>query len=112
LGFAGTNETNVNPKWRNAKSDLRSNAFMCHNNVPNPAGYYPTTAPNLIDQTKAARNTFKSDRGAIESPMNIQALKTDFTIAATVCAGYSSASTNLYVKNKFYLRGYKSFKFF
>ena len=101
MGFAGTSETNVNPKWRNTKTDFRSNAFMCHNNVPNPAGYFPTTGPNKVDLTNALRNTFKSDRGAIESPMNIQALKTDFSIAATVCAGYTSASTNLYVKNKF-----------
>jgi PKD repeat protein len=102
LGFANQkNETGVNPKWRNDKTDFRSNAFMCHNNVPNPAGYYPTTAPNLIDQTKGPRNTFKSDRGALESPMNIMAVKTDFTIASTVCAGYTSATTNLYVKNNF-----------
>ena len=101
LGFAGQNETGVNPKWRNAQSDFRSNAFLCHNNVPNPAGYFPTTAPNKIDLTKANRNIYKSDRGAIESPMNLQAAKTDFTIASTVCAGYTSASTNLYVKNNF-----------
>jgi hypothetical protein len=101
LGFAGQNETGVNPKWKNkATMNFASNAFMCHNNVPNPAGWYPTTAPNGIDVNNTVRNKFKSDRGAVESPMNIQALKTDFSVPATVCAGYQTAS-NLYVKNKF-----------
>jgi PKD repeat protein len=101
LGFGGANENGVNPKFKSISGgDFASNAFLCHNNVPQSNGYWPVTTPNKFDVYGKTRNPFKSDRGAIESPMNIMAAKTDFSVPANVCAGYQTAS-NIYVTNRF-----------
>ena len=101
LAFGGPNENSVDPMWKNKTSDFRSDCFETQNNVPQIASLWPTTPiNNPVDQSGAARNPVKFDRGAYESYMNITASKTDLTLPATVCAG-TEVKSNIYVKNKF-----------
>ncbi len=102
LSFAGNNENFLNPAWAEiGKTDYRSNAFETQNNVPRLEAIWPMgSGVNSEDVNSKARNKVRSDRGAVENFMNITNLKTDFTIAKTVCAG-SEFSTNIYLKNNF-----------
>jgi PKD repeat protein len=102
LGFAGNNENFLNPTWAEiGKTDYRSNAFETQNNVPRLDPIWPIGATvNSEDVNSKARNNVRSDRGAVENFMNITNLKTDFTIAKTVCAG-SEFLANIYLKNNF-----------
>lgn len=73
--------------------DYRSDIFENQNNVP-------TQASNPKDVTGAPRNGGKSDRGAVESFMDIKAVSTNFSVPSTVCAGYSiSGGTSMTVQN-------------
>jgi hypothetical protein len=76
LGFAGNNELNVNPKWENLSANMfRSRAFENQNNVPQVSSLWPVSpATNNVDLLGNTRNTLRSDRGAMESAMNIYGL--------------------------------------
>ncbi len=102
LGFAGNNELNVNPKWENLSANLfRSRAFENQNNVPQVSSLWPTSpATNNVDLFGNTRNTLRSDRGALESQMNISAVSTDYSVGNIICSG-TQAPANLYVKNNF-----------
>jgi PKD repeat protein len=92
----GSGERFEDPLFKNpSAADYRSDNFFCQNNVP-------TVAQNPIDVTGANRNIVSSDRGCVESFMDIQAVSTNFTVPATVCAGYTAGSgTTLTVRNLF-----------
>jgi len=93
-GNVGLGNNYTDPQFKNlAAYDYRCNSFETQNNVP-------TISNVKIDQGLNNRNLFKSDRGAYESFMDIKANKTDFSVPAAVCAGYSTSS-NIYVENLF-----------
>jgi len=93
-GNVGPGNNYTDPQFKDlANYDYHCNSFETQNNVP--------TVTNVkIDQMLANRNLFKSDRGAYEGFMDIKINKTDFSVPASVCAGYS-ASSNIYVENLF-----------
>ncbi|MBU3745123.1 MAG: hypothetical protein FGM61_11370, partial [Sediminibacterium sp.] len=76
-----------------SKSDYSHFCFEAQNNVP----YVPISSPDI---SGAKRNTAKHDRGAIESVMDIEALKVYYNLPSTICAGYES-SAQITVKNNF-----------
>ena len=91
----GPNNRYDNPQWESvAKTDFRSKCFEMANNVP-------TVSNVKKDAWSVARNVVKSDRGALESVMDAEATKTDFTVPSSVCAGYQANACNIYVKNNF-----------
>jgi len=92
---AGPNNRYDNPAWvKTSTGDFRSNCFEMANNVP-------TVSNVKKDAWSVARNVVKSDRGALESVMDAEATKTDFTVPSSVCAGYQANACNIYVKNNF-----------
>ena len=99
-GFAGNNEIFVNPEWENASiNNFRSKAFENQNNVPQVASLWPVSpSTNNLDFTGASRNPMRSDRGAIESVMNITAVKTDYSVNSVICSG-TELPANIYIKN-------------
>ena len=103
LGFAGNNETGHQPLYRDiSNNDFTIDVFELQNKVPAINGLWPsTTTPNQEDNLGQARNARALDHGAIESPMNILAAETGFTIKDTVCAGFKTLGdltvTNRYV---------------
>ncbi len=93
-GYVGLGNNYTDPQFKDiANFDYRCNSFETQNNVP-------TVSNVKIDQAKNNRNLVKSDRGAYEGYMDIKANKTDFSVPAAVCAGYSTSS-NIYVENLF-----------
>ncbi|NBX65305.1 MAG: hypothetical protein EBT66_10235, partial [Bacteroidetes bacterium] len=93
-GTAGSGEYFGNPGWVDvAKNDFRSSIFENQNNVPTVAG-------NEMDVTGAKRATVKSDRGSVESVMDLAAVKTTFSIASQICSGYEG-KVNITVKNNY-----------
>lgn len=93
-GYAGLGNNYTDPQFKNlATYDYHCNSFETQNNVP-------TVSNVKIDQSLALRNLVKSDRGAYEGFMDIKINKTDFSVPASVCAGYSTPS-NIYVENLF-----------
>lgn len=101
-GFAGSNELFVNPEWENqSATNYRSKAFENQNNVPQMASLWPvTTVFNTVDLVGTARNSVRSDRGALEGTMNFTAIKSDYTVSNIVCSG-TSIPANIYVKNTY-----------
>jgi len=92
---SGPNNRYDNPAWVNRSTgDFRSNCFEMANNVP-------TVSNVKLDAWSVARNVVKSDRGALESVMDAEATKTDFTVPSSVCAGYQANACNIFVKNNF-----------
>ncbi|MCC7298452.1 MAG: PKD domain-containing protein, partial [Bacteroidia bacterium] len=95
LGLCGKNEYFADPKFRNKPTDWSSDIFEDQNNVP-------TVASNPLDLLGNPRNVVKSDRGAVESTLDIEAVSTNFTVPASVCAGYEvSGGTTITVKSKY-----------
>jgi PKD repeat protein len=92
----GSGERFEDPLFKNpSAADYRSDNFFCQNNVP-------TVSQNPSDVTGAARNIISSDRGCVESFMDIEAVSTNFSVPASVCAGYTAGSgTTFTVKNLF-----------
>jgi PKD repeat protein len=107
LGFAGNNETGHQPLYRDiSNNDFTIDVFELQNKVPNVTSLFPTNnrysgSYNMEDVNSSLRNSRSSDHGAIESPMNILAAETGFTIKDTVCAGFKTLGdltvTNRYV---------------
>ena len=92
-GYVGSGERYQNPNFRNASGgDFRSDNWVDQNNVPTNAGV-PT------DYTGAARNPIKSDRGAVESFMDVQQVSNTFTIGANACQGATTGVATVVVKN-------------
>jgi PKD repeat protein len=92
--YVASTNNYTDPQWIDfAKGDMRSNSFETQNNV----------LPNLNvtnDITKASRNAVRADRGALENFMDVEAVKTDMTIASTVCAGHE-VTPDITIYNKF-----------
>jgi PKD repeat protein len=90
---ASTNNL-TDPQWVDAaKTNFKANSFETQNNV----------LPHINvtnDLKKSLRNTVKADRGAIESFMDIEAVKTDMTLASSVCAGHE-VTPDITIYNKF-----------
>jgi PKD repeat protein len=84
----------TDPQWVDAgKTNFKANSFETQNNV----------VPNINvtnDLSKKQRNTIRNDRGAIESFMDVEAVKTDMTIASSVCAGHE-VTPDITIYNKF-----------
>ncbi|MBS3915264.1 MAG: PKD domain-containing protein, partial [Bacteroidetes bacterium] len=92
-GIPGKEERYLDPKWISVPSNMRSQVFENQNNVP-------TSSTNPGDASGVARNIVKSDRGALESYMDIKAVSTNFTVPASVCSGYQvSGGTTITVQN-------------
>ena len=94
-GFGGQiGDMRRNPRFVNGNNrNLLCQDFFTQNNVP-------TNIPALVDNTNKNRNGVMSDRGGLENFMDIQAVSTDFTVPATVCAGWSK-SARIVVRNLF-----------
>ncbi|PHX92965.1 MAG: hypothetical protein CK532_01125 [Flavobacteriales bacterium] len=93
----GPGNNYVNPNWKDisaGKDDWRSDCFETQNDV-NPAN-----GASTLDQLSALRNKAASDRGSRENMLDAEAVKTDFSIAKSVCAGHETVS-NIYIKNNF-----------
>ena len=90
----GSAENYTNPQWVDfAKLDMRSNAFETQNNKP-------TNANINDDLNKKKRNIGNSDRGALENYMDIEATRTSYSVASSVCAGHESRAS-ITIKNTF-----------
>ena len=93
-GTAGSGEYFGHPGWVDvSKSDFRSLIFENQNNVP-------TVVSNDMDVSGAKRATVRSDRGSMESVMDLAAVKTTFGIASQICSGYE-AKLDITVKNNY-----------
>ena len=90
----GSADNYTNPQWVDfAKLDMRSNAFETQNNKP-------TNATINEDLNKKKRNIGNSDRGALENYMDIEATRTSYSVASSVCAGHESRAS-ITIKNTF-----------
>jgi PKD repeat protein len=71
--------------------DLRPREFMTQNNV--------NTTPNAPKENNGKdRNKVKSDRGAMENFMDIQAVSSNLSVPSSICAGWEQ-NVNIQVKN-------------
>ncbi len=94
----GPGNNYVNPNWKDITAgtdDWRSDCFETQNNVD------PKDSATRLDQLSGVRNVTKSDRGSRENMLDAEAVKSDFSIAKSVCAGHEAASSNIYIKNNF-----------
>ncbi len=91
----GPNDIAIDPKFIDkVNNDWRPGAFATQNNVP-----YLTV--NTKDALKVDRNKVRHDRGGLETPTDIEAVSTNFTVPAVVCAGYTTGKTNIVVKSNY-----------
>lgn len=93
-GSVGSGESFVDVKFKDlSKSDFSHECFEAQNNVP----YSLASSPDALG---VKRNVIRQDRGAIETAMDIQALRVDYSLPSTICAGYESKG-QITVKNNF-----------
>ncbi len=93
-GVVGSGDNFSNLNFVNVtKNDFTQQCFEAQNNVP----YLPL---NALDINKKVRNKSYHDRGAIESDMDIAAVKTSFTVPSSVCAAWESKA-GITLKNNY-----------
>lgn len=85
-GVQGPHDNGIDPLFVNAASnDWRPGAWGTQNNVP-----YKLINNN--DVAGVQRNKVNHDRGGLENNTDLQAVSTNFTVPATVCAGWSTTT--------------------
>ena len=90
----GPGERFLNPVFKDvAKYNFQSNCFENQNNVN-----YKVS--NSQDIKKSSRNLVKNDRGAFESFMDLQLVKSDLNFSSQVCSG-NERTIKLFIKNNF-----------
>ncbi len=90
----GKGEKFLNHRFKDmSKMDYRSDAFENQNNVTQNS-----VVPNDINL--ATRNKVKNDRGAVESFMDLELVRSAISLPAVICSGYET-SGKLTVKNKY-----------
>ncbi|NBU04536.1 MAG: hypothetical protein EBT60_09615, partial [Bacteroidetes bacterium] len=90
----GKGEKFLNHRFKDmSKMDYRSDAFENQNNVTENS-----VVPNDINL--ATRNKVKNDRGAVESFMDLELVRSAISLPAVICSGYET-SGKLTVKNKY-----------
>jgi len=93
-GLPGSAEKYHDPKFNDiAKGDYKSNAFAAQNNVP-------ASVAVADDLAMVARNATASDRGALESVLDIEGLSSSINLPDSVCSGYTF-SADIKIKNNF-----------
>ena len=104
-GVNGANDNGIDPLYVNAGAqDYRPGAWGTQNNVP-------YLAINKIDVKNVDRNSVKHDRGGLETQTDIAMQSTNFTVPATVCAGYiAGANTYVILKSNYLYDKAKGFK--
>jgi PKD repeat protein len=94
-GMNGSRDNGVDPKFVDiAKNDWRAGAWDVQNNV----GYI---AINNKDCKSVGRNRTKHDRGGLETNTDLEAMSTNFTVPAQVCAGYTAGATWIALKSNY-----------
>ncbi|MFZ9970562.1 MAG: hypothetical protein ACO3GK_04550, partial [Bacteroidia bacterium] len=89
----GSGEKYHDPKFVDvAKGNFKSNAFKAQNNVP-------AALATGDDLAVVTRNTTASDRGALESELDIEGLSASITLPDTVCSGYSTKASITFKNN-------------
>lgn len=94
-GLAGANDYGIDPLFIDeVNNDWRAGAWRTQNNVP----WNLDTDKDALGVT---RNPVRHDRGALETNTDIEAISTNFSVPAVVCAGYTTGTTNITVKSNY-----------
>ncbi|MFN6047459.1 MAG: hypothetical protein ACK45C_05530, partial [Bacteroidota bacterium] len=94
-GVNGSRDNGVDPKFVNiAANDWRAGAWDVQNNVS-------YIKQNDVDCNKVSRNRTKHDRGGLETNTDLEAMSTNFTVPAQVCAGYTAGATWIALKSNY-----------
>jgi PKD repeat protein len=94
-GVNGSRDNGVDPKFVDkANHDWRAGAWDVQNNVS-------YISKNDLDCNKVARNRTKHDRGGLETMTDLERMSTNFTVPASVCAGYTSGPTWIALKSNY-----------
>ena len=100
----GSRDNADNPLYVDApNNDWRAGAWTLQNNV----GYI---SKNDVDCKQVPRNTVAHDRGGLETSTDLQAIATNFSVPASVCAGYTTGATWLIVKSLYPYDKARNFK--
>jgi PKD repeat protein len=92
-GLQGSRDNGDNPLFVDiANNDWRAGAWTVQNNVA-------YLAKNDVDCKKTSRNRIAHDRGGLETNTDLQAISTNFTVPADVCAGYTTGATWIILKS-------------
>ena len=103
-GLQGSRDNADNPLYVDApNNDWRAGAWTLQNNV----GYI---SQNSVDCKQVPRNTVAHDRGGLETSTDLQAIATNFSVPASVCAGYTTGATWLIVKSLYPYDKARNFK--
>lgn len=94
-GVNGSRDNAVDPKFVDiANNDWRAGAWEVQNNVA-------YIAKNDKDAKQVSRNRTKHDRGGLETNTDLEAMSTNFTVPAQVCAGYTAGATWIALKSNY-----------
>ena len=94
-GVNGSRDNGVDPKFVDiANNDWRAGAWEVQNNVA-------YIAKNDKDVKQVSRNRTKHDRGGLETNTDLEAMSTNFTVPAQVCAGYTAGATWIALKSNY-----------
>ena len=94
-GVNGSRDNGDDPKYVDAANhDWRAGAWTLQNNVD-------YRAITTTDAKNVNRNKTKHDRGGLETNTDLEAVSTNFTVPAQVCAGYTTGSTWMVLKSNY-----------